>query len=207
MDWGETQNLLSVIIGLNIAYTAFNELRTPHLTRLSDQVTKLRSDIRTRYDELEDEKDWAELSETHAKLSNYKATTALNALGIAVSETDIRLAQLVSGTSSRNFEQLFGIPAVLIAIAGIAVLIHSTLNFKDQLDHRVFWAIVIVGFVPVAAMLLANFLILWKARKIESIYLTQWRKYHDEIFWSIDHGAIAEARYQLKRRRDGLPTT
>jgi hypothetical protein len=41
MKWGETQNLFSVIIGLNLAYYAFRELRNPYLTSLKAKVEDL----------------------------------------------------------------------------------------------------------------------------------------------------------------------
>jgi hypothetical protein len=54
MKWGETQNLLSVIIGLNIAYYAFKELRAPHLTDLKRRAEELESDLVKRMNDLKE---------------------------------------------------------------------------------------------------------------------------------------------------------
>ena len=38
MKWGDTQTLLSVVIGLNLAFYAFKEIRGPHVDRLRENL-------------------------------------------------------------------------------------------------------------------------------------------------------------------------
>jgi hypothetical protein len=53
MKWGDTQNLLSVIIGLNVAYYAFKEMREPHLNRLLNDIQTLKVDNEKTQDDLD----------------------------------------------------------------------------------------------------------------------------------------------------------
>jgi hypothetical protein len=42
MKWGDTQNLLSVIIGLNIAFYVYKEIRLPRLMKVKDDAATLK---------------------------------------------------------------------------------------------------------------------------------------------------------------------
>src|SRR5262245_38527850 len=118
MKWGETQNLLSVIIGLNIAYYAFKEIRAPHLKAFVERVDELYED----YEKVQDDIRLAsEHIPEHAKLQLALTKILYPFLNYRM---DVRM--FLFGTTTRRFENLLGIPAMIVAIVGTLLLIIST---------------------------------------------------------------------------------
>ena len=58
MEWGHTQNLLSVIVGLNIAYYSFKEIRAPELARFVASVDDLTGDIEGTLNDIRAVEEW-----------------------------------------------------------------------------------------------------------------------------------------------------
>ncbi len=131
MKWGDTQNLLSVIIGLNIAYYAFRELRTPHLNRMLEGISDLRSEA-SEYVALKPESDeakviLAELSFLHHEAKSY-----------------------VSLSSSYSFQKVVvAFPSLFVAVMTVILLIHSTVVYETAISPWELTPIVLIGFAPV----------------------------------------------------------
>jgi hypothetical protein len=97
------------------------------------------------------------------------------------------VTKLVLGTSSRKFENLLGIPAMLVAAAGTVLLIVSTIKFEDALSLWFFWPMTIVGFAPVVGFILMNYAILWLAEaEYEAKYHEYWKFVHLEFDKKLD---------------------
>lgn len=193
MKWGETQNLLSVIIGLNVAYYAFKEMRTPHLTTLKRNVDQLCDDATKRMDDLRIAAD---------KIPNSnKLLRALVKAWLPMLDLQGEVTKLVVGTSSRKFENLLGIPAMFVASIATVLLIVSTVKFEDGLSSWLFWPIVVVGFAPIVGFIVVNYAILWVAEATyEAKYHEYWNFLHLEFDRHLDDHrlAIAEARHDAQ---------
>lgn len=194
MKWGETQNLLSVIIGLNIAYYAFKEMREPHLEKIYSQIDKLGQDITKQTDDV---------SLARRKIPN--SQVIWNAL-FALKEEWLKLRLLangiVIGASSRKFENMIGIPAMIVAVATTILLVISTAKFDDSFSLWFFYPLVVIGFAPVVSAVAANYLILWAAdQQLQTEYDRLWNLLHLDIGGALaGHTmAIAEARYERDR--------
>jgi len=188
MKWGDTQNLLSVIIGLNIAYYAFKEMRTPHLSNLNERVRELNSDVGTKI---------SEISSAIIPNSN-EFLKAVVDLHLRTMDLQGKTTGLVVGTSSRRFENKLGLPAMIVATLGTVLLVVSTVLYNDDLPAWLFWLVVVVGFTPVVLMILLNYLILWHAETtIGKEYHELWNTLHLDIGKQLapHHRALSWGRY------------
>lgn len=171
MKWGDTQNLLSVIIGLNIAYYAFKEMRAPHLNALKDRVDALEEDLRLREEDLR--------IAGHRIPHSAKLQLDLVKLWSPISDLKLDVHLLLHATSGRKFENVLGVPAIIIGCLGILLLVISTVKFDDELSQWLFYTIAFIGLAPVALLILLNYTLLWFAD----------RKYGDKCheYWSVLH--------------------
>lgn len=134
IQWGETQNLLSVIIGLNLAYTAIKELRISDLTRVKGWVDTGCSGWRQTY--LKDTPEGKTVLDEYDRLRR-----TINGALRAISRAEAR----------------FDRPAVFAALLSIICLILSTVYFREPMATALFCAIVLVGFFPVAGLLYTTY--------------------------------------------------
>ncbi len=189
MKWGETQNILSVIIGLNVAYYAFKEMRMPHLSSLQRRIDKLYEDVSRRMDDVRIASHvipkWTDI---HRELLN---------IWQPVMDLRGNVNMIIELTSTRKFENLLGVPAMIVAVLATLLLIFSTVKFEDQLSLWLFYPAVLIGFAPPLAFMAMNLFIVWGA---ESKYGAEYTKYsgmrHDVEFKLLDyHLDIIRARY------------
>jgi len=70
MEWGHTQNLLSVIVGLNIAYYSFKEIRAPELARFVASVDNLTGHIERTLNDIRAVDEWECLDGQKSKIAD-----------------------------------------------------------------------------------------------------------------------------------------
>jgi hypothetical protein len=208
MKWGETQNLFSVIIGLNLAYYAFRELRNPYLTSLKPKVEDLDEKITKLETDLSSEREW----NTPSKVPDtYGISKELWTLQQDLFETKRGLAGFYAVTSGRRFDNLFGIPAITVGVLATVVLIVSTAKYEDMISPYIFYPFVFVGFVPVVALLLINYLsVMAAAHVFERKYHLYHNRFHSiYIDRYLDHAlTVQEAKYHLSRgTRSSAPSS
>jgi len=173
MKWGETQNLLSVIIGLNIAYYAFRELRSPHLNTVRENLSNLSQKIQSDMDDV--------LIAIGKIPNGGKIHGALFATWMKVLDLEMKLNLLTNSTAARRIESRLGILSMVAAGIGTGLLIFSTVNFEGLVPQYLFWLIVVLGFLPVAALVGFNYYVLWNAKPLTPEFDQHWRTVHLEI--------------------------
>jgi hypothetical protein len=196
MKWGETQNLLSVIIGLNIAYYAFKEIRTPHLTALQRRINDLEKHVHNRPDDL---------GLAGSKIPDgHKLRLALLEAWDPIIDLQAEVNRLAS---SRKFENLLGMPAMLVGALGIILLIISTVKYEDALSTWLFYLLTAIGLTPVIGFIFVNYASLWMViGSYEAKYHEYWNFIHLELGNQLTDYLliIAEARLEsdkgLRRR-------
>lgn len=156
MKWGETQNVLSVIIGLNIAYYAFKEIRMPQLTALQRSVDHVAFDISRRMDQLRPAID----SDRELRALYWKALFA----SWRVSVVKMTVSRIVSG-SYQKLDDRLSLSAMIVGLATALLLIASTVKFEDALPLWLFYSIVVVGFFPPLGLIALNYAILRRTRQ------------------------------------------
>jgi hypothetical protein len=167
MRWGDTQNLLSVIIGLNIAYSAFKELRAPYLTELTREIEQLNEDILNKIQKPPPEID----------------IKALTSLLIDASGLGAELKVYAWSMASRRMDNMFGLPSMVVAIVGIALLIFSTIMFDERLSPWLFWMIVGLGFLPVIIHILLNYaLVIAMQDRFGKAHAEMQQRYSDLVY-------------------------
>jgi hypothetical protein len=202
MKWGDTQNLLSVIIGLNIAYYAFKEIRAPHINtfvervrELYDDYTKVGDDIRLASDHIPE----------HATFQ-----LELTKILLPILQYKMDVDMFLYDTTSRRFENLFGIPAMIVAVVGTLLLIISTVKFDDPLSLWAFYLIVLIGFAPIVVMLILNYGLLWHMKtKFGPDYDRYWKFVHLDMGGKLRPYAeiISRARHNRDHPDRRIPIT
>jgi hypothetical protein len=179
MKWGDAQNLLSVIIGLNIAYYAFKELRQPYLLQLSKNVEDLDADL------------WKTIHRTDPITP--QLNTQLMDLIEPIMEVKLNTRRLFYGTTSRRFDDILGIPAMCIAALALLLLVESTIYFDRSVPGWLFSLIVGIGLAPVILIIAQNYAILslFEAR-IQKRYDILWRELH-QIMHTLDKEFISRS--------------
>jgi hypothetical protein len=153
MKLGEAQNLFSVIIGLNIAYYAFRDLRDPHIQKFTTEVDRLKAEIHeTAQEKYESEYDSEDVSFAHQ-------------LDGEASQLQQELRRYVRGISSLYFENLLGVPSLAIAVAFVVTLIISTIKYEQELPISMLLFFVVLGFLPVVLQIALNFGLLWMIKR------------------------------------------
>jgi hypothetical protein len=165
MHWGDTQNLLSVIIGLNLAYTAFKELRAPYLDTFQRLLSGLEAQVHQRTTQMDFEHD-----------PRSKAGFLL--LWKAVMDTQTELLGYSWHISSYKSERFVGITSLLAALFGTCLLIYSSLRYNADLAYGWFWLIVILGFLPIALHIARHF---WITHFLRSRYEPKLKEYRDRL--------------------------
>lgn len=130
MKWGDTQNLLSIIIGLNLAYYAFRELRLPHLNRMLEGFSDLRTEV-GEYSALKPDDDEAKTILAELRFLHYEAKSYVS---------------LISSYSAQKVIVAF--PSLAVAAIAVLLLIHSTFAYEKPVSP---WElpIIVLGFAPV----------------------------------------------------------
>ncbi len=197
MKWGETQNLLSVIIGLNVAYYAFKEMRAPHLATLKRNVDELSDNYSGRIDDL--------LAVITKIPKGGELFSAVMKVWMEVMELRSGVSVLVVGTSARRFENLIGLPAMFVAMATTILLVVSTVKYEELISPWLFYPITVVGFLPVVTAVLINYAILWfAAAEYEKKYHQYWRFLHIDLDGHLEphRRTIAEAKAARSRSKE-----
>lgn len=158
MKYGEIQNLLSVIIGINLAFYAIRELRMPTM-----------SSIRWDADALE-----KSFADTIAKAEPCSAELKreVRDFNLWIKRRDIRdLAQ--------NTEMLlFGPVCTVVAALAVVLLVVSSLEYNENLPRWLFWTAMAMGFAPVAGPVACNFAATRYLRRYAGKELNKlWREY------------------------------
>jgi hypothetical protein len=165
MQWGNTQNLLSVIIGVNLAYSAFKELRAPYLDTLQRQFSLLEAEVARRTIQMNFEHDLP----SHASFL---------LLWRQIMSTESELKAYGWQISSYNVERFAGIPSLLVSLVGTCLLIYSSLWYEKALTAGWFWSIVIVGVAPIALHIARHF---WIIHFLRSRYEPKLKEYRDRL--------------------------
>ena len=78
VKWGGLQSVLQVMVGLNLAYYSFREMRTPHLRTIREDIDELQRDIYQTIHSLSNERSWAHKSGTQSRVpDSYERTSEL----------------------------------------------------------------------------------------------------------------------------------
>ena len=118
MKFGDCQNLISVIIGLNVAYTAFRELRIPYITAFKADVDGLVSDTHeSGFDTLPS----GEFYSAHAP--------AYRALWSKAFDLQNELNLYIRETNNLASEEMYGTVSMVVAGLGMAALVLSTMYY------------------------------------------------------------------------------
>ena len=199
MKWGDIQSLLGVIIGLNVAYSAFRELRAPYIRALKVAVDDLEARVSKQMDDVASERDYNKPSKVP---NTYGISEELLKIQQEVFELRSDVTVFDSVTSGRRFDYFLGLPAMVVGLLGIVFLIISTINFEKPLSLLIFCIITIIGLLPVGLLISSNYFLVWlAARQFEVKYHTLHKRYLalfvDRI---LDHNlTIAQANYNLDR--------
>src|ERR1700730_10585714 len=113
-------------------------------------------------------------------------------------------------TTSRRFENLFGIPAMIVAVVGTLLLIISTVKFDDPLSLWAFYLIVLIGFAPIVVMLILNYGLLWHMKtKFGPDYDRYWKFVHLDMGGKLRPYAeiISRARHNRDHPDRRIPIT
>src|SRR5262249_40025247 len=149
-------------------------IRAPHVNsfvqrvrELYDDYAKLDDDIRVASEHIPEHAAFQlELTKNHLSILQYKA--------------DVEM--FLYDTTSPRLDNLFGIPAVIVAIVGTLLLIISTVKFDDPLSISAFYLIVIAGFAPIIVMLVSNYALRWHMHtKFGPDYYRYWKFVHLEM--------------------------
>lgn len=196
MKWGDTQNLLSLIAGLNLAYYAFKEIRAPHLEGLARDTEKLTKDLGERLDDLGKISDWELLTRKRSPMPHHKLQKALLPLWLRAMDLNGEVTKLVRVTNSRAFDTRFGLPAMLIGIAATVALIISTVLYEQTLPLWLFWTIVVTGFAPVVFIIILNYLVVFSAfSKFGKEYHELFMAYFSDIVGDWDFVHVADVKH------------
>jgi hypothetical protein len=195
MKWGAAQNLFSILIGLNVAYYAFKEIRNPYLTELMRRTEEIYSDFQSR---------WNDLSLPDLDFPDKQTLrSALITAWVPIVEYHAEVRAFAAGIASSRREKSLGLVAIFVSGCATLLLIISCVKYEDSLPAWIFYPSLMIGFAPVIMFILNNYLILWAARrKFEARYDEIWNflhlKFDDKLR---PHGMeIAEARRAAKSR-------
>lgn len=208
MKWGETQNLISVIIGLNVAYYAFKDIRTPRLTSFGRDVTDLKEYIYKDMKDLQGERKWAMFAGEQSKIpDSIQKETVLNDLWTKVMFLDIDVSAYVRASTSHSLETKFGLPAIAAAVLATMALTYSTIAYEELISSAIFWTIVLAGFAPTAILLALNYLLVWgiKSRGFQARYDDIFKRHTGTRVSAQEYRIIAEANAKLRHAEAKRP--
>lgn len=209
MKWGDTQNLISVITGLNLAYYAFREMRAPHLTRFEREVDQLQRDVYETMSDLHKVDDWAHARGVKSPIPNIgQLHGRLMAVWSEAMKLNTDVSSFVYGTTTQRFENKLGFHALLVGATGVLFLIVSALKYDDRIYWYAFWPIALAGLAPIVAVVGLNYLLqLSLKNRFESRYHKLWTEYHLDIKNEIDPLIVAEAKFNVERAHRPSPSS
>jgi hypothetical protein len=164
MKWGDTQTLVSVIIGLNLAYYAFKEIRGPHADRLRENLDKIGVQSLKSLSEARALRERISSSERTEVASLFSEFRELNTLATMLSR---RAHNVIDSASSISVERRLGFPAMLVAIAAILLLIVSTFRYDALISDLIVYAMIAVGFLPIIGAIAINYAVLARIKTYE----------------------------------------
>ncbi|SRR6266436_7220143 len=138
-------SLLSVIIGLNLAYYAFREIRGPHVDRLRENLDKTGVQALNSISEARILRESIRISERTEVTSLFFEFVKLHKLATELSRS---ANNIIGNASSIAVERRLGLPAMLVAIAAILLLIVSTFRYDARISDFMVYAMIVVGFLP-----------------------------------------------------------
>jgi hypothetical protein len=164
MKYGDMQNLLSVIIGLNLGFYAFRQIRMPMLTGIASSADALKTKLVS--------------TQQTAQPCSAALRNSLQEFSDRVKLIDSWAQDMVRDIGGEDL--VFGPVCVLVAVFATIMLIVSTVKFNDPIASRTFWTITIVGFVPVLTLIILNYGIarFWKNNPGKDLKKL-WRDYFD----------------------------
>jgi hypothetical protein len=165
MRWGDTQTLLSVIIGLNLGYYAFKEIRGPHVDRLQENLDKIGVQVRSSMSEARILRERIGVSEGTEVTSLFFEFVKLNVLATALRSS---ANNIIRKASSIARERRLGFSAMLVAIAALLLLIVSTFRYDAGVSHFIVYATIVVGFIPIIVAIAMNYMILARISTYEN---------------------------------------
>jgi hypothetical protein len=166
MEWGHSQNLISVIIGLNIAYFSFKEIRSPQLFRFLKLIEELITDAKQSLDDVNALNDWAHISNEESKLNaNQSLLHTLTDIRLRAEMLKLQVSLEIEHGANVAWERFFSMCAMLIAVLATIFLVMSTIKFNTGISPILFSTITIFGFAPVVALIALNFTILYQVQK------------------------------------------
>jgi hypothetical protein len=201
MKWGDIQSLLGVIIGLNIAYSAFRELRAPYVSALKVKTQELDTRVAKQTDDVASEREYNKPSKVP---NTYEISQELLKIQQEVFKLRDEVTVFYAVTSGRRFDYLFGLPAMIVGLLGVVFLIISTIKFEQPLSLLIFWMIAIIGLLPIGVLIGSNYLLVWLVvRQFEVKYSALHKRYFSFFVDRIlEHDlTIAQAKYDLDRSK------
>jgi hypothetical protein len=172
MKWGEAQNLLTVIIGLNVGLYALKELRMPRLLYLRHRANTLM--------ELAD--NLLDQAQLRAPPDLKEDIESFHRRAVTITST----AQPMVEHYSQPWESwAFGKLAAFAGTAATILLIVSTLIYEKQLPLWLFLLITTIGFLPIVGAVLGNLCQIQQAkvylgRDVEKLW-KEWSVLNDRI--------------------------
>ena len=196
MKWGEIQNLLSMLIGLNIAYYSFKEIRAPEVTRFQQNVEHLSRDIKNA---LADIRAIDEFSLASSDLTSlpYSSDLTNKLLDLTIKMLDVQPYQVLS-VRAQVLEINLGRAAMIAGVIGLGLLIASTANYGHGVSASFVYFITALGLAPVGGLIVINYAALAKVSGLRLKYWTIFKEYVD-IVEDIPQELVARARVGMKR--------
>src|ERR1700730_5873164 len=146
MEWGHTQNLLSVIVGLNIAYYSFKEIRAPELARFVASVDDLTADIESTLNDIRAVEEWECLDGQTSNIADSQLEYRLIDVQLSTNILKHLTIAKLENTQLKLWENNFGRLAMVAALMGILLLIASTVNFGNGISTTFFYIVTVLGF-------------------------------------------------------------
>jgi len=158
MKWGDTQALLSVTIGLNLAYFTFREIRGPQVDSLRENIDKFQVRAQNSMSESRILMERLPTSERKGLSSLFFEFLKLHTLALVLR----RNVETIVGdyASLIRVERLLGVPAIVVAGAAIVLLMMSTFRFDDMIPSFIVYAMIGVGFLPIIPAVAINCMVL-----------------------------------------------
>lgn len=178
MKWGDAQAVVQLIVGANLAYYAFKDMRMGHTAEYLKSVEELSAAMRKGDENIE-------LIKNYRK-KNRNDFSGLHDVRMKISKLDMRLMNLrgesfptIKVYGGREISRIFEIPAIIVSVFGFSALVISSILYNKQIARWVFDLIVFFGSLPILANILAAYLL---SRVVRNKWGKEYREIHAEYY-------------------------
>lgn len=194
VKWGDLQSVFQIIVGLNLAYYAFSELRNPSIGRLRKNLEQLEASIDRGVEMIEAER---KVNKPSKVPDGFKNISELHRLSLDLIEFRSQISLLEIMLDSAPIERFLGLPALIIGVSGIIMLIISAFKYTSLIPDEILVLSLIIGFLPPLVYVLFNGWIIWVyARDLEPKFSVLQDRYFSAMPW--DNVESVTALYQAR---------